>query len=161
MTKIEVISQNLQKTKKLPFFDTFWPKNPQFWIFPLVRLLTHASRHLGEDFRKFSAKTNDKNWSYYSKTFKKLGFWQKWPFFDSFGPKMVNFWIFFTNPLGTFFYIHKALSNCQVSEKTNERMSRYRVTNIHTYIRTYRQGSTYRSACGETKKTLSNGMFYF
>ena len=39
-------------------------KNPQFWIFPRVPLLKHASRHLGEDFGRFSAKTNDKNWSY-------------------------------------------------------------------------------------------------
>ena len=30
MTKIEVISQNLQKTIKWPFFDTFWPKKSQF-----------------------------------------------------------------------------------------------------------------------------------
>ena len=65
MTKIEVISQKPEKTrflaKKRPFFDTFWPKNPQFLIFPQIQLLSHASRHLGEDFRKFSAKTNDKN----------------------------------------------------------------------------------------------------
>ena len=64
MTKIEVISQNLKKLdfwQKMTIFDTFWPKIPNFWIFPRVPLLTHASRHLGEDFRKFSsAKTNDK-----------------------------------------------------------------------------------------------------
>ena len=63
--------------KKWPFFDTFWPKNPQIWIFPRVPLLAHTSRYLEEDFRKFSAKNNDKNWSYWSKTFKKLDFWQK------------------------------------------------------------------------------------
>ena len=48
---------------------------------------------------------------------------------------MANFWIFFKNPLGTFFYIPKALSNCKVSEKSNERMSRY-LRDVHTYIRT-------------------------
>ena len=64
MAKFEVISQKPSKTKKLPFLTLFGQKNPQFWIFPRVPLLTHASRHLGEDFRKFSAKTNDKNWSY-------------------------------------------------------------------------------------------------
>ena len=120
---------------KIAIFDTFWPKNPQFWIFPQVPLLTHVSRHLGEDFRKFSAKTNDKNWSYQSKTFKKLDFWQKWPFFDGFWPKMTNFWIFFKNPLVTFFYTPKALPNCKVSEKSNERMSRY-LRDLRTYIHT-------------------------
>ena len=68
MTKIEVISQKPSKTGFLPkndqFFYTFWPKNPQFWIFPQVSLLAHARRYLGEDFGKFSAKTNVKNWSY-------------------------------------------------------------------------------------------------
>ena len=151
---MKLLVKNPKKTgflAKIAFFDTFWPKNPQFWIFLQVPLLTHASRHLGEDFRKFSAKTNDKNWSYKSKTFKKLDFCQKLPFFDSFWPKMANFWIFSINPLGTFFYIPKALSNCQVSEKNNERMSRYE-RDARTYIRTNIQGSTYRSTCGETKK---------
>ena len=98
MTKIEVISQKPLKTgflAQMAIFDTFWPKNPQFWIFPRVPLLKHASRHLEEDFRKFLAKTNDKIQNYHSKTFKKLDFWQKLPFFDSFWPKMANFWIFF------------------------------------------------------------------
>ena len=92
MTKIEVISQKSSKSwifgKNGQFFDTFCPKNPQFWIFPRVPILTRATRHLGEDFRKFSAKTNDENWSNLPKTFKKLDFWQKWPFFDSFWSKM-------------------------------------------------------------------------
>ena len=66
MTKIEVISQNLQKTG-------FLAKND----------------HLGEDFRKFSAKTNDK--SYKSKTLKKLDFCQKWQFFNILWPKNPQF----------------------------------------------------------------------
>ena len=41
--------------------DSFWLKNPQFRIFPQEPLFVHARRHLGEDFWKFSAKTNDKN----------------------------------------------------------------------------------------------------
>ena len=65
MKKIEVLSQKPSKTGFLPkndhFFYTFWPKNPQFLIFPRIPLLAHASRYLGEDIRKFSAKTNDKN----------------------------------------------------------------------------------------------------
>ena len=69
MTKIEVILQNSPKSAKngqnLPLSDQ---KTPKFWIFPWVPLLTHASRHWGEDFRKFSAKTKDKIWSYAPKT---------------------------------------------------------------------------------------------
>ena len=160
-TKIEVISQNLQKTgflaKNCHFLTLFGQKNPQFWIFPWVPLLTHASKHLGEDFRKFSAKTNDKNWSYKPKTFKKLDFWQKWPFFDSFWPKMANFWIFFKNPLGTFFYTPKALPNCKVSEKTNVGIPRYPVMDRQTNRQTNRRTDNSESLglnrlCRETKK---------
>ena len=65
MTKIEFISQKPSKTgflaKMTIFLTLFGQKNPQFCVFPWVPLLTHASKHLGEDFRKFSAKTNDKN----------------------------------------------------------------------------------------------------
>ena len=62
--EIEVISQKPSKNWIFDKMAIFGQKNPQFWIFPRVPLLTHTSRHLGEDFRKFSAKTNDKNWSY-------------------------------------------------------------------------------------------------
>jgi len=51
--------------QNLPLLD--W-KNPKFWIFPQVPLLIHTRRHLGERFRKFSAKNNDKIWSYAPKT---------------------------------------------------------------------------------------------
>ena len=65
MTKIEVISQKPSKNwifgKNGNFLTLFGQKNPQFRIFPRILLLTHASRYLGEDFRKFSAKTNDEN----------------------------------------------------------------------------------------------------
>ena len=61
----------MQKSAKngqnLPLLDQ---KNPKFWIFPQVPLLIHARRHLGEHFRKFSAKNNDKIWSYAPKTAK-------------------------------------------------------------------------------------------
>ena len=59
-----------------------------------------------------------------------------------FGQKTAKIDFFFKNPLGTFFYIAKALTNCKVSEKTNERILRKRATHVHTYIRTYIQGST-------------------
>ena len=77
MTKIEVISQSPLKncifSKNGHFSTLFGQKNPQFWIFPRVPLLTHASRHLGEDFRKFLAKTNDKN-EVISQNLQKIGF---------------------------------------------------------------------------------------
>ena len=63
--KIEVISLKPSKNwifgKKWQFLTLFGQKYPQFRIFPWVPLLTHSSKQLGEDFRKFSAKTNDKN----------------------------------------------------------------------------------------------------
>ena len=63
MTKIEVISQKPLKKwisgKKGHFLTLFGQKNPTFWVFPQVPLLTHASRHIGEDFRKISLETNE------------------------------------------------------------------------------------------------------
>ena len=48
--------------QKWPFFDTFWPKKSPILNFPTGTIThTHTTRNLGEDFRKFSAKTNDKN----------------------------------------------------------------------------------------------------
>ena len=133
-------AKNLKKWHfwpKWPFFDSFWPKKGKNWIFfkNLLGTFFYIAKSL---IVKYQKKTNDKIWCYQRKTFKKWHFWPKWPFFDSFWPKMANFWIFFKNPLGTFFYTLKALSNCKVSEKTNERMSRYCVTYVHTYV----QGST-------------------
>ena len=58
------LSQNLQNwifDKNDHFLTLYGQKNPQFRIFPRIPLLKHASTHLGEDFRKFSAKNNDKN----------------------------------------------------------------------------------------------------
>ena len=143
MTKIKVISQKPSKNgifvKNGNFLTLFGLKNPWFWIFLWVPLLANARRHIGEDFRKFSAKTNDKKWIYQSKSFKKLDFSQKWQFFDSFWPKTANFWIFLKNPLGKFFYIAKALPNCKVSEKTNVGIPRYPVPDRRTSRRTDRQ----------------------
>ena len=79
------------------FLTLFGQKNPWFWIFPWIPLLTHTRRHIGEDFRKFSAKTNDENWNYQSKTFKKLDFWQNGHFLRVFGQKIPNFEFFHGN----------------------------------------------------------------
>ena len=143
MTKIEVISQKPSKNWIFGKNDHFWRffgrKNPPFWIFPRVPLLTHASRHLGEDFRKFSAKSNDKNWSYKSKTFKKLDFWQKWLFFDSFWSKMGKKWIFFKNPLGTFFFTFpKPYLTAKFQKNLMNGCLDMSVTHSHTYIHTYK-----------------------
>ena len=61
---------------------------------------------------------------------------------------------FFQKSAWNIFYTTKALSNCQVLEKINERMSRYE-RDSHTYIHTYIQGPTDRSACGETKNEVN------
>ena len=64
MTKIEVISQKPSKNwilAKMAIFYNFLAKKSPILIFPRVTLLTHASRHLEEDLRQFSAKTNDKS----------------------------------------------------------------------------------------------------
>ena len=101
------------------FFTLFGQKNTQFWIFPRVPRLKHASRHLGEDFRKFTAKTNDKNWSYQSKTLKKLDFW---PFFDTSWPKNPQFWIFPRVPLLTHANRHLGENFRKFSAKSNDKI---------------------------------------
>ena len=106
----------------MAIFWHFWPKNPQFWIFPWVTLLTHASRHLEEDFRKFSAKTNDKNWSYHSKTFKKLYFSKNGHFLTVFGQKNPQFWIFPQVPLLAHASRHLREDFRKFSAKTNDKI---------------------------------------
>ena len=72
MTKIEVINQKPSnaKTKKLPFLTLFGQKKSPILNFP-TGITTHTPRrHIGEDFRKFSTKTNDKIWSYWPKSAK-------------------------------------------------------------------------------------------
>ena len=59
------MQKSAKNDQNLPLLDQ---KNPKFWILPRVPLLIHAIRHLGEHFRKFSAKNNDKIWSYAPKT---------------------------------------------------------------------------------------------
>ena len=85
------------KTGFLPkndhFFTLFGQKIPNFeFSHGYLPLLAHASRYLGEDFRKFSAKTNDKKLKLLVKTFKKLDFWQKITIFWHFlAKKIPNF----------------------------------------------------------------------
>ena len=121
---MKLLAKNLQNWifgKKWPFFDTFWPKNPQFWIFPRVPLLAHASRHLGEDFRKFSAKTNDKNWSYKSKTLKNWIFGKNGHFSTLFGQKNPQIWIFLRVPLLIHASRHLGEEIKKFSAKTNDK----------------------------------------
>ena len=61
--------------------------------------------------------------------------------------KNGRFFNFFKNPLGTFFYIAKALTNWKVSEKL---MNGYLDNACRTYIRTYR-GQLKGLPIGETK----------
>ena len=137
----------------------FWQllaKIPDFSIFPQVTPLTHPRRHLGEDFRKFQAKTNDKNWSYKSKTFKnwifgKIGhfltvFGQKWPMFEFFSKIRLEHFFTLSKPYLTAKFQKKLMNGCLDMCVTD------RQTDVHTHI----QGSTYRSACGETKNTKTD-----
>ena len=58
-------------------------------------------------------------------------FWPKKQILDSFWPKWAKR-EFFQKELGTFFTRLQALTNCKVSEKSNERFSRNCVTNGRT-----------------------------
>ena len=64
MTKLEFIDQKLHARvkvcKKVAKSGLSRPKNLRFRIFLGVRVQIHTRRHLGEGFRKFSGKTNDK-----------------------------------------------------------------------------------------------------
>ena len=62
-------------------------------------------------------------------------FWAKMPHFGHFLAKMVETGIFFKKELGTFFKHLQALTNCKVSEKSNERFSSNSVTHGRTYGR--------------------------
>ena len=61
-------------------------------------------------------------------------FWAKMANFGKFLAKMGKTGIFFKKSLGTFFSRLQALSNCKVSEKSNERFPRKRVTNVQTDV---------------------------
>ena len=62
---------------------------------------------------------------------KNLHFWAFWAKMANFGQflaKMGKTGIFFKKEVGTFFLRLQALTNCKVSEKSNERFSSNRVT---------------------------------
>ena len=63
-------------------------------------------------------------------------FWAKIANFGQFLAKMGKTEIFFKKTLGTFFSSLQALTNCKVSEKSNERFSSNSVTDGRTYGRT-------------------------
>ena len=57
--------------------------------------------------------------------------------FDQFLAKMAKTVKIIKKALGTFFSHLQALTNCKVSEKSNERFQRKRVTHVRTHARTY------------------------
>ena len=57
--------------------------------------------------------------------------------FGQFLAKMGKTGIFFRKAIGKFFSLLKALINCKVSEKSNERCSSNSVTYVRTYGRTH------------------------
>ena len=70
---------------------------------------------------------------------KNLHFWAFWAKMANFGQflaKMGKTGIF-KKALGTFFSRLQALTNCKISEKSNERFSSNRVTYVRTDVRTY------------------------
>ena len=144
MAKFEIISQKPSKTKKWPFFDTFWPKNPQFWISPRVPLLTYASKHLGEDFRKFAAKSNDKIQSYQQKTFKKWPFGPKTPILDPPGG-LKGMKMNFSEKSENVMFLHSLrLSYMKKSENSIARFSGKTSTDRQRERETERDGSEFK-----------------
>ena len=92
--------------KKIAIFWQFLAKRiPDFELFPRVPLLINAGKHLGEDFRKFSAETNDKNWSYKSKSFK------NWIL-----AKMAIFWQFLAKEIPDFEFSHGYHYSCTLED---------------------------------------------
>ena len=89
------------------------------------KILGSFQPKLMSKFKVISQKPS-KNWIFGQNGHFLTVFGQKWPIFEFFSKIRYEH----------FFYIPKALSNCQVSEKTNERMSRY-LRDIRTYVRTY------------------------
>ena len=72
------------------FFTVFGQKSHQFWIFLRVPLPTHASRHLGKDFRTFSKLMT--KLKLFVKNLQKTGFFGKNDhFLTLFGQKIPNF----------------------------------------------------------------------
>ena len=66
---------------------------------------------------------------------KNLNFWAFWSKMTNFGQflaKMGETGFFFKKALGTFFPPLQALTNCKVSEKSNERISRKAVADGRT-----------------------------
>ena len=59
-------------------------------------------------------------------------FGPKWPILDSFWPKWAKREFFSKKALGTFLSRLQAPTNCKVSEKSNERISRKTVANGQT-----------------------------
>ena len=76
--------------------------------------------------------------------------------FGQFLAKMGKTGIFFKKVLGTFFSHLQALTNCKVSEKSNERFSSNSVTDGRTYGRTHgRESLGLQRLRRETKNDIS------
>ena len=74
------------------------------------------------------------------KNAKNLHFWAFWAKMANFGQflvKMGKTGFFFKKALETFFSRLQAITNCKVSEKSNERFSSNCVTDVRMDVRTY------------------------
>ena len=84
-------------------------------------------------------------------------FWAKMANLGQFLAKMGKTGIFFKKTLGKFFSHLQALTNCKVSEKSNERFSSNSVTYVSTDVRTHgRESLGLQQLRRETKKGGSN-----
>ena len=102
-----------------------------------VRRYTVGRESLGlQRLRRETKKLANSNERIAKKNAKNLHFWPKRPILDIFWLKWQK-GIFLEKVLGTFFSHLKALTNCKVSEKSNERFSSNSVTYIHTHVRTH------------------------
>ena len=103
-------------TKFRPNLGKFWPKWVFFWIF------AKKGKKKSTPETRRSAKTS---------IFGHIG--PKWPILVSFWQKRAKR-EFFKKALGTFLSRLQALTNCKVSEKSNERFSRNCVTHGQTDV---------------------------
>ena len=118
---------------KRPILDSFWPKWPKRWKLSKKRkryfFSTAGSKKLENSNERISRKMQE------TSVFGHFG--PKRPILDSFWPKWAKRDFFFKKALGTFLSRLQALTNCKVSEKSNEGIPRKRVTNRRTNERTW------------------------
>ena len=111
------------------------------------KILGRFQPKLMTKFKVISQKPS-KNWIFGQNGHFLAVFGQKWPIFEFFSKIRLEHFFTFPKPYLTARFQKKIMNGCLD----------ICVTHVRTYIRTHIQGSTYRSACGETKKKLWRGV---